>query len=46
MERIYIDKFSLINLYSLTDNNQWWPDFDELEKLNLDRVKVRWVKDP
>lgn len=32
--------------YNLTDDNNWQPNFDELEKLNLSSVKIMWVNYP
>lgn len=32
--------------YDLCETNSWWPDFDKLEKENLDRVKLMWVNYP
>lgn len=32
--------------YPLAEKNNWWPDFDALEKLNLSKVKVMWVNYP
>lgn len=32
--------------YDLTPENHWWPDFDALERLELDRAKVMWVNYP
>lgn len=32
--------------YSLTEANGWMPDFNELESLPLDRIKVMWVNYP
>ena len=32
--------------YNLTEENSWEPDFDELEKLPLDRIKLMWVNYP
>ena len=32
--------------YDLTENNHWHPDFDALERLPLDRVKIMWVNYP
>lgn len=32
--------------YNLTPENGWMPDFDELESLPLDRVKLMWVNYP
>lgn len=32
--------------YRLTENNGWQPDFDELEKLPLDKIKLMWVNYP
>lgn len=33
-------------LYELDEANKWFPDFDALEKLNLDKVKLMWVNYP
>ena len=32
--------------YKLAENNNWWPDFDQIEKLNLEKVKLMWVNYP
>lgn len=32
--------------YSLTEEHGWMPDFDELESLPLDHIKVMWVNYP
>ncbi len=32
--------------YSLTEKNNWHPDFLELEKLDLSKVKIMWVNYP
>ena len=32
--------------YDLTEKGDWLPDFDELEKLPLDRIKLMWVNYP
>lgn len=32
--------------YDLKSENGWYPDFDELEKLNLSKVKLMWVNYP
>lgn len=32
--------------YNLTEDGGWLPDFDELEKLPLDRVKLMWINYP
>ena len=32
--------------YNLTQDNGWYPDFDELESLPLDKVKLMWVNYP
>lgn len=32
--------------YDLTEENHWLPDFEELEKLPLDEVKLMWVNYP
>lgn len=32
--------------YNLTEEKQWEPDFDELEKLPLDKIKLMWVNYP
>ncbi len=33
-------------LYELKEKNNWQPDFDELEKLDLSRVKLMWLNYP
>ena len=32
--------------YALRANNKWWPDFKELEKSDLSKVKIMWVNYP
>lgn len=32
--------------YSLEKKNKWYPDFNELEKLDLEKVKIMWVNYP
>ncbi|MDR2520392.1 MAG: aminotransferase class I/II-fold pyridoxal phosphate-dependent enzyme [Bacteroidales bacterium OttesenSCG-928-I14] len=32
--------------YDLVETNNWHPDFDELEKLDLSKVKLMWVNYP
>lgn len=32
--------------YNLTEENGWYPDFDELEKRDLSRVKLMWTNYP
>ena len=32
--------------YDLTDDNGWQPDFDALEKLPLDKIKLMWLNYP
>ena len=32
--------------YNLKEENAWYPDFDELESLPLDRIKLTWVNYP
>lgn len=32
--------------YNLREDNGWQPDFEELEKINLDRVKLMWTNYP
>ena len=32
--------------YNLTEKNGWLPDFEELEKLPLDRIKLMWINYP
>ena len=32
--------------YNLREDNGWQPDFEELEKMNLDRVKLIWTNYP
>ena len=32
--------------YDLTAENQWLPDFDAIEKLPLDKIKMMWVNYP
>ena len=32
--------------YALKANNNWWPDFKEIEKSDLSKVKIMWVNYP
>lgn len=32
--------------YNLCEDNDWQPDFDELEKMNLSKVKIMWTNYP
>lgn len=32
--------------YDLTEENHWWPDFDALERLPLEKIKLMWVNYP
>ncbi len=32
--------------YDLTEENGWLPDFDQLEKMPLERIKLMWVNYP
>ena len=32
--------------YDLREENGWWPDFDQLESMDLDKVKLMWVNYP
>lgn len=32
--------------YDLTEENRWWPDFDALERLPLEKIKLMWVNYP
>lgn len=32
--------------YDLDDNNNWQPDFDALEKMDLSKIKLMWVNYP
>ena len=32
--------------YNLCEDNHWQPDFDELEKMDLSRVKIMWTNYP
>lgn len=32
--------------YHLTEENNWWPDFDEIEKTDLSKVRIMWVNYP
>lgn len=32
--------------YDLTQDNGWYPDFEALEKLPLDRIKLMWINYP
>ena len=32
--------------YNLHENNGWYPDFDELERMDLSRVKLMWTNYP
>ncbi|MDR2232353.1 MAG: aminotransferase class I/II-fold pyridoxal phosphate-dependent enzyme [Tannerella sp.] len=33
-------------LYELTEANGWYPDFEALERMDLDKVKLMWVNYP
>lgn len=33
-------------LYDLSEDNNWWPDFREIEKSDLSNVKIMWVNYP
>ena len=35
-----------IYTYNLKEENSWYPDFDELESMPLDRIKLMWVNYP
>ena len=35
-----------IYTYNLTEEGEWLPDFDELEKLPLEKIKLMWVNYP
>ncbi len=35
-----------IMTYDLDESNGWQPDFDKLEKMNLDNVKIMWTNYP
>ncbi len=35
-----------IYTYDLTEENEWQPDFDALEKLPLDKIKLMWLNYP
>ncbi len=32
--------------YDLKESNNWWPDFKEIEKTDLTKVKIMWVNYP
>lgn len=32
--------------YALSEKNNWWPDFEELERMDLENVKLMWVNYP
>ncbi len=32
--------------YALREENNWWPDFEELERADLENVKLMWVNYP
>ncbi len=32
--------------YALKESNNWWPDFNEIEKSDLTKVKIMWVNYP
>ena len=32
--------------YNLTEENNWWPDFEALENQDLSKVKIMWVNYP
>lgn len=33
-------------IYDLKESNNWWPDFKEIEKSDLTKVKIMWVNYP
>lgn len=33
-------------VYYLSEENNWWPDFEKLEKTDLSKVKLMWVNYP
>lgn len=35
-----------IMTYDLLPENNWWPDFEQLESMNLDEVKMMWINYP
>ncbi len=35
-----------INYFDLTEENHWEPNFEELEKLDLEKIKLMWVNYP
>ena len=35
-----------ILIYDLLEENHWWPDFDALERMDLEGVKVMWTNYP
>lgn len=32
--------------YALEEKNNWWPDLDRLEKMDLEKIKLMWVNYP
>jgi hypothetical protein len=36
----------VVKYYNLFEKNDWYPDFDELENYNLERVKLMWINYP
>ena len=32
--------------YGLSEENEWWPDFDALEQMDLEGVKIMWTNYP
>jgi LL-diaminopimelate aminotransferase len=36
----------IVKPYSLTEENNWEPDFDELKKSDLSKVKIMWINYP
>jgi aspartate/methionine/tyrosine aminotransferase len=36
----------VVRKYNLTEKNDWYPDFEELGKQDLSRVKIMWVNYP
>ena len=35
-----------VYIYNLKEENNWLPDFDELEQMNLENIKLMWINYP
>ena len=45
-DAIMLSPCLLYTSYNLREDNHWQPDFDELEKMDLSRVKIMWTNYP